>query len=89
MGDTNDPKCLGFHSVKLKKVRGGRTSPEGRGVLHLAAAEGFTCDQELRWAKEGLCTMKDVQSATGFGGQFGNVDFTGKIIADSETHKFE
>ena len=33
-GDTNDPKCLGFHSVKPRKVRGRSTSPEGRTVLH-------------------------------------------------------
>ena len=27
VGDTNDPKCLGFHSMKLRKVRGRSTSP--------------------------------------------------------------
>ena len=27
VGNTNDPKCLGFHSVKLRKVRGRSTSP--------------------------------------------------------------
>ena len=32
-GDTNDPKCLGFHSVKPRKVRGRRNSPERRAVL--------------------------------------------------------
>ena len=26
VGDTNDPQCLGFHSVKPRKVRGGSTS---------------------------------------------------------------
>ena len=83
MGDTNDPKCLGFHSVKLRKVRGGSTSPKGREVLHKTAEdESFVHGQELRCAKEGLCTMEDVQSVTGFGGQLGNVAFPGKIIAD-------
>ena len=51
--------------------------------------ESFVRDQELRCAKEGLSTMKDAQSATGFGGQLGNVAFPGKIVADSETHKLE
>ena len=55
-GDTNDPKCLGFHSVKPRKGRGGSTSPKGRAVLHQAADESFVCGQELRCAKEGLCT---------------------------------
>ncbi len=32
---------------------------------------------------------EDAQSATGFGGQIGNVVFTGKIMADSETQKIE
>ena len=49
----------------------------------------FVCDQELRWTEEGLCTMEDSQSATGFVGQVGNVAFPGKIMADSETHKIE
>ena len=39
--------------------------------------------------KEGLCTTKDSQSATGFGGQVGNVAFQGKIMVDSETQKLE
>ena len=51
-GDTNDPKCLGFHSVKPRKVRGGSTSPEGKAVLHQAADESFVCDQELRWPRK-------------------------------------
>ena len=88
-GDTNDAKCLGFYSVKLRKVRGGSTSPEGRAVLHQVVDGSFVCGQELRWVKEGLCTMEDAQSATGFGGQFGNVAFPGKIMADSETQKLE
>ena len=29
--------------------------------------------QELRWAEERLCTMEDSHSATGFGGQVGNI----------------
>ena len=33
--------------------------------------------------------MQDAQSATGFGGQLGNVAFSGKIMADSETQKLE
>ena len=33
--------------------------------------------------------MEDSQSATGFGGQIGNVAFPGKIMADSETQKLE
>ena len=78
-----------FHSVKLRKVRGGRTSPEGRAVLHLAADKSFACGQELRCAKEGLCMMEDAQSVTGFGGQLGNVAFPGKIMVDSETQKLE
>ena len=65
-GDTNDPKCLGFLSVKPRKVRGGSTSPEGRAVLHQAVDESFVCGQELRWPGEGLCTMEDSQSTNGF-----------------------
>ena len=75
--------------MKLRKVRGRSTSPEGRAVLHQAADESLVCVQELRWAEEGLCTMEDSQSATGFGGQVGNVSFPGKIMADSETQKLE
>ena len=75
--------------MKLRKVRGGSTSPEGRAVLHQAADESFVCGQELRCAKEGLCTMEDAQSATGFGSQVGDVAFPGKIMADSETQKLE
>ena len=89
MGDTNDPKCLGFHSVKPRKVRGRSTSPEGRTVLHQTVDESFVCGQELRCAEEGLCTMEDSQSATGFGGQVVNVTFPGKIMADSETQKLQ
>ena len=33
--------------------------------------------------------MEDSQSATGFGGQVGNVALPGKIMADSETQKVE
>ena len=75
--------------MKPRKVRGGNTSPEGRAVLHHAADESFVSGQELRWAEEGLCTMEDSQSATGFGGQVGNVAFPGKIMANSETQKLE
>ena len=76
--------------MKPRKVRGRNTSPEGRAVLHQKAAdESFVCGQELRRAKEGLCMMEDSQSATGFGGQVGNVAFPGKIMADTETLKFE
>ena len=86
---TNDPKCFGFHSVKQRKVRDRSTSPEGRARLHLAAEESFVCGQELSCAKEGLYTMEDTQSATGFGGQLGNVAFPGKIMVDSETQNLE
>ena len=89
MGDTNDLKSLGFHNVKLRKVRGGSTSPEGRAVLHQAVDESSVCGQELRCAKEELCTTEDSQLATGFGGQVGNVAFTVKIMADSETQKLK
>ena len=85
----NDPKCLGFHSVKPRKVRGRSTSPEGRAVLHKATDESFVCGQELRSAEEGLCTTEDSQSATGFGGQVENMAFPGKIMADSEPLKLE
>ena len=88
-GDTNDPKCLGFHSVKLRRVRGGNTSPERRAVLHQAADESFGCGQELGCGKEGLCMSEDAQLTTGFGGQLGNVAFPGKIMADSKTQKLE
>ena len=75
--------------MKPRKVRGRSTSPEGKAVLHQAVDESFVCGQELRWAEEWLCTMEDSQSATGFGGQIGNVAFPGKIMADSETQKLE
>ena len=87
MGDTNNPNFLGFHSVKPRKVRDGSTSPEGRAVLHQAADKSFVCGQELRWTEEGLFSTEDSQSATGFGGQLGNVAFPGKIMADRETQK--
>ena len=89
MGDTNNLKCLGFHSMKPRKVRGVSTSPEGRAVLRQAVDESFVCGYELSCAKEGLCTMEDAQSATGFGGQVGNVAFSGKIMADCEIQKLE
>ena len=75
--------------MKLRKERGRSTSPEGRAVPHQAADKNFVCGQELRWAKEGLCTMEDSQSATGFGGEVGNVAFPRKIMADNETQKLE
>ena len=62
---------------------------EVRAVLHQAVEESFVCGQELRCAKEGLCMMEDAQSATGFGGQLGDVAFLGKIMADSEAQKLE
>ena len=70
-------------------VRGRSISPEERAVLHQTADKSFVCGQELRWAEEGLCTTEDSQSATGFGGEVGNVAFPGKIMADSETQKLE
>ena len=75
--------------MKPRKLGGRSTSTEERVVLHQAVDESFVCGQELRWAEEGLCTMEDSQSATGFGGQVGNVAFPGKIMADSETQKLE
>ena len=51
--------------------------------------ESFVCGQELRCAEEGLYTMEEAQSATGIGGQVGNVAFPGKIMSDSETQKLE
>ena len=88
-GDANYLKCLGFHSMKPRKLGGRSTSPEGRAALHQAADESVVCGQELKWAKEALCTMEDAQSSTAFGGKFGNVAFSGKIMADSETQKLE
>ena len=70
--------------MKLRKVSGGSTSPEWRAVFHQVADESFVCGQELRCAKEGLCTTEDSQLVTAFGGQVGNVAFPGKIIADRE-----
>ena len=75
--------------MKPRKVRSRSTSPEGIAVLHQAAEESFVSGQELRRADEGLCTTEDSQSATGFGGQAGNVAFPGNIMADSETQKLE
>ena len=51
--------------------------------------ESFVHGQELRCAKEGLCTAEDAQSVTGFGGQLGNVAFPGKIMADREAQRLE
>ena len=75
--------------MKPRKVRGRSTSPEGGAVLHQAADESFVSGQELRWAEEGLCTMEDSQSATGFGGKVGNMVSPVKVMADSETQKLE
>ena len=77
-----------FPQHEARKVRGRSTSPERRAVLHQAADESFVCGQELRRAEEGLLT-ENSQSATGFGGQVGNLAFPGKIMADSETQKIE
>ena len=75
--------------MKLRKVRGRRTSPEGRAVLHQVADESCLSGHELRRAEEGLCTTEDSQSATGFGGEVGNVTFPGKVMADCDTQKVE
>ena len=75
--------------LQREAERGRGTSPEGRTVLHQAVDESFVFGQELRWAEEGLCMTEDSQSVTGFGDQVGNVAFPGKIMADSETQKFE
>ena len=63
VGDINDPKCLIFHSVKPRKLRGGSMSPEGRAALNQAAAKSIVWGQELRCVKEGLCKTEDAQSA--------------------------
>ena len=78
-----------FPQHEAKKVKSRSTSPEGRAGLDHAADKNFVCGQELRCAKEGLCTTEDAQSATGFGGQLRNVAFPGKIMTDSETQKLE
>ena len=75
--------------MKLRKVRSRSTSPEGRGVLHKAVDKSFVRGQELRCAKERLGSMTDAHSSTGLVGQLVNVDFPGKIMADSETQKLE
>ncbi len=75
--------------MKPRKVGGRSTGPEGRAVLLQAEDKSFVSGQELRWAEEGLCTMEDSQSATGFGGQVENVAFPGKILADIVTQKLE
>ena len=75
--------------MKPRKVGGRINSPEGRAVLHQAADESFVSGQELRWAEEGLCTMENSQSATGFGGQVGNVALPRKVMTDRETQKLE
>ena len=77
------------HNVKPRKVRGVSTSPEGRAVLYQAADESSVCNQELRCAKEGLCTMEDAQSTSGFGGQFLSDKWPREIMAESETQEFE
>ena len=70
-------------------MRGGSTSQEGRAALHLAVDESSVYGQKLRCAKQCLCMTEDAQSATSFGGQLGNVAFSGKVMADSETQKLE
>ena len=75
--------------MKPRKVRGRSTSPDGRALFHQAADEAFVCGQELRWVEEGLCTVEESQSATGFGGQIGKVALPGNIMADSGTQKLE
>ena len=75
--------------MKPRKVGGRSTSQEGRAVLHQATDKSFVSGRELKRAEEGLCTTEDAQSATGFGGQLGNVVFPGKIMSDGETQKLE
>ena len=57
--------------------KGGRQEhqPRGESSTHQAADESFVCGQELRWAEEGLWVTEDSQSATGFGGHFGDIYF--------------
>ena len=88
VGDTNNPKCLGFHSVKPRKVRR-EPQPKGESSPLSGCGRSFVCGQEHRCAKEGFCMTEDAQSATGFGGQLGNVAFPEKIMANSETQKLE
>ena len=78
-----------FPQCEAEKGERQQHQPMGRAVLHQAADETFVCGQELRWAEEGPCTTEDARSATGFGGQVGNVAFPGKIRADSEIQKLE
>ena len=75
--------------MKPRKVRGRSTSTEGRAVLHQATDKSFVSGQEFKRADEGLCTTEDSQTATGFGGEVGNVTFPGKVMADGETQKLE
>uniref|UniRef100_A0A8C4R4H6 IMP U3 small nucleolar ribonucleoprotein 4 n=1 Tax=Eptatretus burgeri TaxID=7764 RepID=A0A8C4R4H6_EPTBU len=65
-------------------------APPQRGEQYsIRLDESFVCGQELRWAEERFCTTEDSQSVTGFGGQFGNVAFPGKVMADCEIQKLE
>ena len=78
-----------FPQREAEKGERREPQPRGESSTHQAVDESFVCGQELRWAEEGLCTMEDSQSVTGFGGQFGNVAYPGKIMADYETQKLE
>ena len=89
MGDSNNVKGLGFHSVKLNKMWGRGASPEGKAVLHQAVEKNIVGGYEFRCAKEWFCMTKDAQSAAGIGGQLWNVVCPRKIMADSKTQEFE
>ena len=75
--------------MKLRKVRGRSSSPNGRAVLHQVAVESSVRGQELRCAKEGLFMWEEAESVTGLGGQVRNAAFPRKIMANSETQKLE
>ena len=79
------PQCEAEKGERQEHEPRGESSTQSDQV----ADESFVCGQELRCAKEGLCMTEDVQSATGFGGQLGNVAFPGKIMADGETQMLE
>ena len=66
--------------------KGGRQEHQPRGESSTPSGCG---QYSIRWAEEGLCTTEESQSATGFGGEVGNVTFPGKVMADSETQKLE
>ena len=78
-----------FPQREAKKGERRKHQPRARAALHQAVDESFVCCQDLRCAKEGLCTMEDAQLAISLGRQLKNVVFLGKIMADNEAQKLE